>query len=475
MKTCDLKEVIYLPAGTFTHTTIKTCIFYFIKKREGNDTLETKIKISKTTQKEIGREYKFSKTHMTTKVHFYDYNPDNDVKHELIDGGVSIDELSKNNYSLNYAEYLKDNIEDEVYEEGIVVKTLGECCTFDIGGTPSRSKNEYYENGTNLWISVRELNGGYIYDTTEKITDLGVKKSSVKLFSKETVLVSFKLSIGKTGIVGNPLYTNEAIAGIISKNNNILDNKYLYYYLTMNDFTKKGSGMLGNGSLNKKSLAKIKIPIPSLEKQKEIVSYLDFIYEKCNKTSNDKIEELKKLNEFCLNNQLIFGENEKKTLGEVCKVNQGNSLTKAEMIDGIYDVIGGGKIMGKHNQTNRDGDNFTLTRVGDININYIDKPYYLTDNGFSLKAKQDDVMTKYLYYLLLHNKDYLINLYQGTAQKVISKTNLKLVKIPVPSLDKQKEIVEYCEYNDILIKQLEQEIKKNKNLAQQFISGIVKS
>jgi restriction endonuclease S subunit len=115
------------------------------------------------------------------------------------------------------------------------------------------------------------------------------------------------------------------------------------------------------------------------------------------------------------------------------------------MIDGSYDVIGGGKIIGKHNQKNRDGGEFTLTRVGDININYIDIPYYLTDNGFSLKSKQEDIMTKYIYYILSHNKDYLTNLYQGTAQKVISKTNLKLIKIPIPSLEQQKEIVEYLD------------------------------
>ena len=162
-----------------------------------------------------------------------------------------------------------------------------------------------------------------------------------------------------------------------------------------------------------------------------------------------------------------------KTLGEVCEVNQGNSLTKTEMIDGIYDVIGGGKIIGKHNQKNRCGDDFTLTRVGDININYIDRPYYLTDNGFSLKSKQEDIMTKYLYYLLLHNKNNLTNLYQGTAQKVISKTNLKSIKISISSLERQKEIVEYCEYNDTLIKQLENEIENNKKQAQQFITSIV--
>ena len=477
MKTCDLKEVIYLPAGTFTHTTIKTCVFYFIKKRECNDVLKINIKISKTTQKEMGREYKFSKTHQTTKVHFYDYNPENDVKHELIEGGISIDELSKNNYSLNYAEYLKDNVEEEIYEDDIIVKTLEECCTFDIGGTPSRSKDEYYDNGTNLWVSVRELNGGYIYDTTEKITDLGVNKSSVKLFNKGTVLFSFKLSIGKTAIVGNPLYTNEAIAGIISKNNNLLDNKYLYYYLTINDFTKKGSGMLGNGSLNKKSLAKIKILIPPLEKQKEIILYLDFIYEKCNKTSSDKIEELKKLNKFCLNNQKVFGENTMKILEDICEFKNGKGIKKENLIEGCYPVIGGGqKPMGLHNEYNT-CENVILCSSSGAYAGYISKynKKVWSSDCFSIKPKSKLINNDYLYYtfkLLLQDKIY--KLQTGTAQPHIYSKNIEKFKIQIPSLEKQKEIIEYCKLNDNLIKQLENEIKQNKIQANLFLSNIVK-
>ena len=84
MKTCDLKEIIYLPSGIFTYTSIKTCVFYFVKKKEGIDVLETKIKHSKT-QKETGRDYKFSKTHQTTKIKFYDYNPYEDIKNLLVE------------------------------------------------------------------------------------------------------------------------------------------------------------------------------------------------------------------------------------------------------------------------------------------------------------------------------------------------------------------------------------------------------
>jgi restriction endonuclease S subunit len=141
----------------------------------------------------------------------------------------------------------------------------------------------------------------------------------------------------------------------------------------------------------------------------------------------------------------IYKNSEVKTLGEVCEVNQGDTLTKTDMINGIYDVIGGGKIIGKHNKKNRDGEEFTLTRVGDININYFVKPYYLTDNGFSIKSIKEDIITIYIYYLLLHNKVYLTNLYQGLGQKVISKTNLKSIKIPIPSLENQVKIVAYYE------------------------------
>ena len=273
MKTCDLLEVIYLPAGIFTYTSIKTCVLIFVKKCEGGrEVMEIKTVISKTTQKEIRRSYVFVETHQTKTVRFSNYEPEKETETLLVE--VDIKRIQENAYSLNYAEYMEKAEAEE--KEGMRMVSLGEVCEINIGGTPSRNKKEYYENGTNLWVSVKELNGGYIQDTKEKITDLGVKNSSVKLFQPDTVLFSFKLSIGKTGIVGTtPLYTNEAIAGINSKNGEIIKNKYVYYYLQNNDFTKLGTGIIGNGSLNKQSLNKIKIIFPSLERQKEMVDYCD--------------------------------------------------------------------------------------------------------------------------------------------------------------------------------------------------------
>jgi len=458
MKSCDLSEICYLPAGIFENTSIKTCIFYFVKKRDNV--------LREVTKKK----YTFAKTHQTKSVKFYDYNTEKNEKYLLID--VPIEKIIENSYSLNYSEYMEE--EEETYDEGVVVKTLGEVCNFDIGGTPSRSVDEYYNEGNNLWCSVRDLNGGYIYDTREKITDEGVKKSSVKLFSKGTILFSFKLSIGKTAIAGVPLYTNEAIAGILSKNSEILNNKYLYHYLTINDFTKYGTGILGNGSLNKTSLSEIKIPIPSLAKQQEIVNYLDFIYEKTNKTSQSKIEELKMLNEYCLKNQKLFGSNEVKTLGEVCQVNQGTYIKSDMKIVGEYPVYGGGNISYYINQFNRE-DEIIVSKDGVSAecVRYEKNKFFLNHHGWTILCK-DNINKKYMFYYLQLIQPELLSIAKGTAQLGINQENFYKLTIPIPSLAKQKKIVEYCESNDKLILQLEREIEENKLIAQQFITSFVK-
>jgi type I restriction-modification system DNA methylase subunit len=463
MKTCDLKEVIYLPAGTFTHTTIKTCVFYFIKKREGKDALDTNIKVSKITQKETGREYKFSKTHQTTKVHFYDYNPDNDVKHELIEGGVSIDELSKNNYSLNYAEYLKDNVEDEVYEEGIVIKKLGEVCDIDKNITKhsteygkSSGKYKFHTGGVRTDLYVDE------YD----IEDMYIIQNRTNGSGKCNLFLDKKFSLAKQTMVYR------------AKNKNEITTKYIYYYLSANiDILEKGFIGANHKNISHEYLENIKIPIPSLEKQKEIVSYLDFIYEKCNKTSNDKIEELKKLNEFCLNNQRVFGENEMKTLEDICEFKNGKGIKKENLKDGEYPVIGGGqKPMGLHNEYNTN-ENVILCSSSGAYAGYIskyEKKVWASD-CFSIKPKNKLINNTYLYFTLkLSLQDKIYKSQTGTAQPHIYSKNLEKLKIPVPSLEKQKEIVEYCESNNNLIKQLENEIEQNKIQANLFLSNIVK-
>jgi len=162
---------------------------------------------------------------------------------------------------------------------GFPVVNISEQCSMMIGGTPLRSKTEYYENGQYVWVSVSELNNKIIMDSKEHINDEGVKHSNVKLVKKGSVLMSFKMSIGKCAIAGIDLYTNEAIVAFYSKDESILSNKYLFYYLSLRDFSNAGKGSIGVGSMNKESLSELTMPLPPLPIQQEIVATLDRIYQ----------------------------------------------------------------------------------------------------------------------------------------------------------------------------------------------------
>ena len=463
MKTCDLKEIIYLPSGIFTYTSIKTCVFYFVKEREGTDVLETKIKVSKT-QKETGRDYKFSKTHQTTKVKFYDYNPYEDIKNLLVE--VPIEKIVSNSYSLNYAEYMKDDADEEQYEDGVVVKSIKELFKFNTGSLQAmkcdESNNYPVISSSDIHThSSFELDGENIFIL--KIFDGSAGK---------TYSTKIKYFNGKCNFT-SLLYHMKPI------NKEILNIKYIYYYLTNNiDFiSKKYQKGSCNKSLDLDLFLNYKIPIPSLERQQEIVKYLDFIYEKANKTSNEKIAELKQLNEFCLSNQKIFGDNVVKPLGEVCSIDYGSRIVRKDNIEGEYPVYGSGRAMFSTETFNREGFNILIGRfaLSLECVRFVNEKIFLNDSGLSIKPKTDILLHKYVGYYLLHNQSIIYNCARGTAQKNLEMDVFKSIKIPIPSLERQKEIVEYCEYNDTLIKQLEKEIENNKKQAHQFITGIVKA
>jgi hypothetical protein len=258
MKTCDLKEVIYLPAGTFTHTSIKTCVFYFIKKCNGNNVLTTHIKISKATKKEMSREYELTKTHQTNKVSFYDYNLETDMKHLLLE--VPIEELSQNNYSLNYAEYLKDDDEDKKYNNDFILKKIGDVCCI-IKGDKKRSKEGKNEGLYPLYYC--SILGNLYLDTYDYIG--------------EGIIINKTNGSGKAMVYyGNNKYNVGETTLHFKSNNNEVQTKYIYYYLLHNieliEAYFKGANQK---SIVEDDLFKIKIPIPSLEKQEEIVKYLD--------------------------------------------------------------------------------------------------------------------------------------------------------------------------------------------------------
>lgn len=158
------------------------------------------------------------------------------------------------------------------------------------GGTPSRKHEEYY-NGDILWIKTGELNNGWIYDTEEKITDEGLKKSSAKLFPPYSVLIAmYGATIGKVAILGVPATTNQACACAVC--NQSLLYMYLFYYCISqkNVFIEKGKGG-AQPNISQIILKQHPIPLPPLSEQQRIVERIEELLAKLDE-AKERLQEV---------------------------------------------------------------------------------------------------------------------------------------------------------------------------------------
>ncbi len=203
-------------------------------------------------------------------------------------------------------------------------KKLGEVCNIEIGKTPSRSNKKFWDTEkmtNNIWLSIRDLSNTkdqFISDSREYISDKGA--SLLKIVKKDTLLVSFKLTIGRLAFTATDLYTNEAIAAL-----NIIDHKeiskeYLYQYLNNFDWdsASKNDVKVKGRTLNKAKLKEIEIKYPSSSEQKRIIKILDEAFEKLEKIKQNtekNLQNSKELFESYL--QSVFTKNDKhRTLGD---------------------------------------------------------------------------------------------------------------------------------------------------------------
>lgn len=145
---------------------------------------------------------------------------------------------------------------------------ISDLFNLQMGKTPSRANNLYWDKPNHKWLSISDLNNAnniYI-DTKEKISDIAVKESGIKLVPKNTVLMSFKLSIGKTIITNENIFTNEAIMAFLPKTSYI-SNQYLSAFLSNFKWLQVSSSAVKGSTLNKSIIGSTQLPIPSFNLQ----------------------------------------------------------------------------------------------------------------------------------------------------------------------------------------------------------------
>lgn len=177
------------------------------------------------------------------------------------------------NLRVKQYQYYRDKLLN--FSDNVEWKTLGEVAKkISSGGTPKSNVDEYY-NGDIAWLRTQEVNFNEIWDTGIKITESGLKNSSAKWIPANCVIVAmYGATVGRIAINKIPLTTNQACANI-ELDENILNYRFVYYYLASQYEYIKSLGTGSQTNINAQTVKNLKIPIPPLEIQTQIVAILD--------------------------------------------------------------------------------------------------------------------------------------------------------------------------------------------------------
>ena len=365
-----------------------------------------------------------------------------------------------------------------------------------MGKTPPRGDSSSWDKTkvtSNRWVSIADISineGKIIDDTKEYITDKAAEK--INLVKAGSLLMSFKLSIGRMAFAGVDLYTNEAIIAI--PKNEDYDLKFLYYYLLQYDWRTltEGNEKVKGATLNKQSIGKIKLPVISSAEQRRIVSYLDSSFDlidKIKENASKSLSEAKALFQSALAEAMEPKEGwEEKTLGELCSIigrigfrgytrkdivaneNEGAiSLSPSNIVNGSMSYntctyISWYKYEESPEIKIKNGD-ILMVKTGSSygKSAYVENlPHEATINPQFVVLKDIKINKKFLSYKLKTNKtyDYINSIVSGSAIPTFSQANLSKMIIEYPPLSTQTQIVSRLDSLSSKVRAIEEKYQK---------------
>ena len=224
--------------------------------------------------------------------------PNIDIQEKIVSILKKLDDRIKINTQINdNLLELINNLYKESFSNIEEYKQADEIANITIGKTPPRSNRECftYNEDDIKWLSISDLGkcGMYAWNTSEKLTEDAVNKYNVKVIPENTIVLSFKLTIGRIAITANKMATNEAIAHF-----NLIDNDmiyYLYSYLKNFDYSKLGNTSSIATAVNSKIIKAMPIGVPDKTMILEFNNKVKPLFEKIklNETQNETLTQLR--------------------------------------------------------------------------------------------------------------------------------------------------------------------------------------
>ena len=175
--------------------------------------------------------------------------------------------------------------------------SLGEIARVEIGRTPARKEKSYWDpekTTNNRWATIRDVKSKFVGETAEHISEIGVRHSRAQRIPTGTLLMSFKLTLGRAAITSYPMYTNEALAAFY--HNNGASTEYLYYLLPNLALEESSDRAVKGRTLNKGKLRALRLMLPPLSEQRKIAAILSSVDDAIEKTQAviDQIQVVKR-------------------------------------------------------------------------------------------------------------------------------------------------------------------------------------
>ena len=343
--------------------------------------------------------------------------------------------------------------------KGWQTKTLGDLCEIELGKTPARANSTYWDEKretSNVWLSIADLlkaEEKIVVDSKEYVSDKGA--AICKLVPKGTLLVSFKLTLGRLAFAGRDVFTNEAIAALTIFNERELSKEFLFYCLTIFDWVKAAENdvKLKGMTLNKAKLKLMPVPFPPLAEQKRIVGILDEAFEglataKANAEKN--LQNARALFESHL--QSVFSQKGKgwveASLGETCEMYQPKTIGTKDLVPGgPYPVFGANGVIGRYDKFNHEDPQLLVTCRGATcgSVNISEPKSWVTGNAMVVRPLDESLDLKFLEFVFRGGID-ISKAITGAAQPQITRTNLSPLLIRFPkSVAEQSRLAEQFE------------------------------
>jgi type I restriction-modification system DNA methylase subunit len=347
---------------------------------------------------------------------------------------ATLEGLRSKNYSLNYKQYLPqsavnvDGFEMVKLDDILEKKSSGKTKVGDISNT---GEYPFFSCKINNPCGTHSL---YDHEETEYL-----------LFAKSGG--NSKQPTGDNLGIGRFYYMTERSASTSDVSKFVLKNKSINLkYVSIVLHTKlyqiqslaKYTTGLGHIDIDQ-MFDEIQIPLPSLEKQQEIVEQIDFYTQ----MAHTEEQSLKILEKIVMGWVKEMGRGKERVkLGEVCEWQMGKRIVKDQVETGPIPVYGGGGITFYTNSSNRSGINCKISREGMSEANcviMIHGDYHQNSQGMTVVSKDiTKTINPYIWYWLVINKDKVYECGHGTAQKAISMAMLNDLQIPLPSLAEQQ-------------------------------------